>query len=314
MKRILLSLLILGSTGALAVGVSRAFFSDTEKSTGNTFTAGALDLKVDSECHYDNMQCNAQGLWENEPNKTSTYPELLGTACTCTWVSKDLETGNLFFNYGDVKPGDEGENTISLTAIDNDAHVCAYVQNLANAENSCNEPECLAEGGTWDGICTGMPTGHCGSPGATFGELQDNLFMTVWRDTNCNNVLEGAVAGHCVNVGATIGCDGPEIVNNQVLCELMQPSDCAWVPAQSAEEVLVPNTPIDSNNGVWSLGQLVGDQKTCLGVGWNVPNTVSNVIQTDSVTSDIAFYVEQVRNNPNFTCPATLPTEPTPGP
>ena len=57
MKKILLSLAIIAVVGAVAVGVTGAFFSDTETSTGNTFTAGAIDLKVDSEQHYNGNVC-----------------------------------------------------------------------------------------------------------------------------------------------------------------------------------------------------------------------------------------------------------------
>jgi len=47
MKRILLStLIVLGLVGAVATA-TRAAFSDTETSTGNTFAAGTLDLDVD---------------------------------------------------------------------------------------------------------------------------------------------------------------------------------------------------------------------------------------------------------------------------
>lgn len=49
MKKALSSLLVIGVIGATAVGLSSAFFSDTETSSGNTFTAGTLDLTVDSE-------------------------------------------------------------------------------------------------------------------------------------------------------------------------------------------------------------------------------------------------------------------------
>lgn len=46
-SRIVLGLLLIVSAGgAVATGTS-AFFSDTETSTGNTFTAGAIDLKID---------------------------------------------------------------------------------------------------------------------------------------------------------------------------------------------------------------------------------------------------------------------------
>lgn len=47
MKKLLFSFLVLGITSVLAIGATTAYFSDTEISAGNTFTAGTLDLKVD---------------------------------------------------------------------------------------------------------------------------------------------------------------------------------------------------------------------------------------------------------------------------
>jgi predicted ribosomally synthesized peptide with SipW-like signal peptide len=47
MKKILLSLAIIGAVGAGVVGATGAFFNDTETSQGNIFVAGDLDLKVD---------------------------------------------------------------------------------------------------------------------------------------------------------------------------------------------------------------------------------------------------------------------------
>lgn len=49
MKRILLSVLTIGLVAAVAVGASRAIFSDTETSVGNTFSAGTLNLTVDGQ-------------------------------------------------------------------------------------------------------------------------------------------------------------------------------------------------------------------------------------------------------------------------
>lgn len=46
MKKILISLAIIGVVAAIGVGATVAYFSDTETSTGNTFTAGTLDLKL----------------------------------------------------------------------------------------------------------------------------------------------------------------------------------------------------------------------------------------------------------------------------
>ena len=54
MKKIYLSLVVVVAATAVVVGATTAFFSDTETSTGNVFTAGSIDLKVDSDCHYYN--------------------------------------------------------------------------------------------------------------------------------------------------------------------------------------------------------------------------------------------------------------------
>ena len=45
-KKIIISLSVIGAIAAIAVGGTIAYFSDTETSTGNTFTAGTLDLKL----------------------------------------------------------------------------------------------------------------------------------------------------------------------------------------------------------------------------------------------------------------------------
>jgi spore coat-associated protein N len=45
-KKIIISLCVIGAIAAIAVGGTMAYFSDTETSTGNTFTAGTLNLQV----------------------------------------------------------------------------------------------------------------------------------------------------------------------------------------------------------------------------------------------------------------------------
>jgi len=49
MKKILLSIMTIALVGSVAFGATKAYFSDTETSTGNTFTAGTLDLNVDGD-------------------------------------------------------------------------------------------------------------------------------------------------------------------------------------------------------------------------------------------------------------------------
>ena len=255
-KKILLSLCVIGAVAAIAVGGTIAYFSDTETSTGNTFTAGSLDLKVDNTCHYNGKECVCDGpgapcVWEGTEKP-----------CSCTWELTDLDN-QLFFNFPDVKPGDTGEDTISLHVYDNDAYLCAYVKNLTNYDNGCNEPEFKAETEAHGG---GSET--CGNEGMGEGELQDHIYLTIWYDVSDKGDAE--------------------------------PCDNIW---QTEEIALVVDTAINGNDGIFPLGQLKGDETTCLGVMWRVPSETGNIIQTDSVTGDIEFYVEQVRNNPTFVCP-----------
>jgi len=288
-KKILISLSVIAFVAAIVIGGTTAYFSDTETSTGNVFTAGTLDLKVGSQCHYNEMEC-IDGAWVGQ---TGGYPEA-GTACACSWLEKDLD-GDLFFNFGDVKPGDEGENTISLTVYDNDAYLCAYVKNLVNRENGCNAPEFKAETALY-----GAGNETCGDPGIGEGEMQDNLYVTIWRDKDCDNVLDPQIPGYCAGTLAGTPCPPSLLKDN---CELI--AGCYWVPAVPAEEVLVNNLPIGTEDMVWDLGQFIAGQEDCLGFAWEIPSDVGNIIQGDSVTGDIEFYIEQVRNNTDsdFVCP-----------
>ena len=47
MKKIIISLAVIGVVSAIVIGGTIAYFSDTETSTGNMITAGSLDLKID---------------------------------------------------------------------------------------------------------------------------------------------------------------------------------------------------------------------------------------------------------------------------
>jgi len=49
MRKIFLSLIVIGITTSTAFGFTNAFFSDTEISTGNTLEAGAFDLLIDGQ-------------------------------------------------------------------------------------------------------------------------------------------------------------------------------------------------------------------------------------------------------------------------
>src|SRR3990167_7626988 len=101
MKKIITSLSVIVAVSAIAIGATNAFLSDTELSTGNVFAAGAIDLKIDNESYYN--------------GKVST---------STSWQLSDLSQGLLFFDFRDLKPDDEGEDTISLHVDNNDAYLC----------------------------------------------------------------------------------------------------------------------------------------------------------------------------------------------
>jgi len=248
-KQILLSILVISAVVALVSGATLAYFSDTESSLGNLFQAGELDLKVDNTCHYDGMVCK-NGIWLEEITGSSTYPELIGKPCACTWQPTDL-TNEKFFAFDDVKPGDNGEDTISLH-VANDAWLCASVYNLKNYENNCNEPESKIDG-------------NCGTPGPGEGELQKYLLFTVWRDTDCDNVLDNG---------------------EQVLVENHLAAGGAWPIADSTTHT----------------GPLLANVEYCIGVSWKIDPAVGNEIQGDSLMGDIRFWTVQHRNNPDFVC------------
>ncbi|OHB16925.1 MAG: hypothetical protein A2605_00460 [Candidatus Zambryskibacteria bacterium RIFOXYD1_FULL_39_35] len=155
MKKILGSVGMLALVGVLVWGATGAFFSDTETSTGNTFTAGAIDLKVDSLSTY-NGESYATTTWgQNTPGV-------------------DI-TSERFFDFADIKPGDSGLTRVSLHVINNDAYVCAEVLNLTSDDNTQTEPESTAVLDTDD---------------LTSGELDDQMLWTIWKDTNNDGVQD----------------------------------------------------------------------------------------------------------------------------
>ena len=62
MKKIIMSLAMIAAVGAIVVGATGAFFSDTETSTNNTFTAGTIDISVDGQNPWNKS-------WENYLDK-----------------------------------------------------------------------------------------------------------------------------------------------------------------------------------------------------------------------------------------------------
>ncbi len=273
--KLIFSLAVLVFAGGIVVGGTGAFFSDEETSTGNVFAAGALDLKVDSEAHYNHMVCEFNGddgyWWQPEPNFVpgpDHYPAP-ESPCDGTWEETDLGFEHTFFNYGDLKPGDHGENTLSLHVYDNDAYACAIIDNMHDDDNGLTEPE------EEDGDTTG---------GIGEGELSQYLRFFAWDDDG-NNIWE----------------DGEQILFSNEEGPASDVIDGVSYPLYTPQTGPLTATTTEYIGLYWCFGQITVDDQlftlTCDGA------PVDNIPQSDSMTADITFYVEQARNNDAFECP-----------
>lgn len=288
-SRILLGLLlIVGAGGALASGTV-AFFSDTETSTGNTFTAGEIDLKIDNDSYYNGNRCTQiePGVWQWQGDEA--FP-IDGTDCTTSFPPSDLDDGLLFFNFTDIKPSDDGEDTISIHAGSNEAYACLDMALTSNDDRSTNEPE--RETGdaeedvnnTWD------------------GELAQNLFMFWWADDG-DNVYEEGEASITDGVQSVSDMFGDDETFTTTLADS---EENIW-----GEEGGIPGDATRYIAKAWCFGTLdmtplpddadTGPQTrpgffSCDG------SSLDNTAQTDGITLDVAFRAIQTRHNGDFQC------------
>lgn len=268
MKKIIISLSLIVGVAALAIGGTTAFMSDTETSSGNVFAAGQIDLGIDNESYY-NGALNPGTSWELD------------------FDLDDLETPRLFFNFLDLKPDDEGEDTISVHVKDNDAWACMSIDLTNRDDNGLTEPE------SGDGDATG---------GVDEGELQNEIHFVWWADDG-DNVLE---VGENVFKGiSTLD----ELDNYQVAL------------ADSSGQGILSSGPLIGSQDyyigkAWCFGALTtnpvqqdGQGKTGSngpiqrGTGVSCDGTgLNNLTQTDSVKGDISFTAVQARHEETFLC------------
>ncbi len=270
--RIFASVAMIIFAGAATASATGAFFSDTETSTGNTFTAGSIDLQIDNESYVTNELGALQA------------------SATTTWSLSDL-TNQVFFSFTDLKPEAFGEDTISLHAGDNDAWACTKVTVTATPENTPLEPE--------------QQDGDTAADGPSDGELQDDLNFVFWHDDGDNVFEVGEVTiGNMSGVAntifdgtwKTIGDFGNSITLTGGQEHYVAKAWCFGALSQSA-------VTQDGQGKTGSNGPLIrGTGFTCDGSG------VDNVAQTDSVVANVEFYATQTRNNSDFLCSSLNPT------
>ncbi len=250
MKKIITSLSIIAITAAVVAGSTGAFFTDSEESKDNRFVAGTIDLQIDSHCTYNGEEC-INGYWAG-----TSMP------CNCNWDTKNLTPDDHLFNFSDIKPGDFGENTISLHGTSNDAFIYATINTVTDSDETCVEPELEAEP-------------NCGNDNG--GELDDNLYIVIWDDmgSSCGTPGDNEYDPTCETIlkqGYANELDGEEIYIGELNANSTHYIGMAWC---------VGTMTIDPNTGAMS----------CDG------SNVGNDMQTDKYVADILFEAEQQRHN-----------------
>lgn len=265
MKRILISLATIGVVSATALGLSQAFFSDTETSSANTLAAGKIDLKIDNTSYYNGAL--------NE-----------GT----TWGEDNLP-GHLFFNFNDIKPSDWGEDTISLHVDDNDAWACMKITRTKDDDNTCTEPE-KQEGND--------PS--CSEPNENLfdGELGKHVSFIFWADDG-DNVLETNETDKIFKKGQ------PEDIFDGNTFALSDSGTNIWgavSPLTGGTTYYIGKAwcfgQLTQNPVPAGQGQ---NPTVASGINCNGAN-LNNASQSDTLLADVEFSAYQSRNNPNFRC------------
>lgn len=107
MRRILLSFMTIALVSALIGGGVYAYFSDTETSTGNTFTAGTLDLQVGSA---------------DPCTETLTVGNLKPTdsGTAASWLTQNIGsvTGDLSIQLGAITNNENTRSEVEIAAGD----------------------------------------------------------------------------------------------------------------------------------------------------------------------------------------------------
>jgi len=235
-KKLLISFSILGIAAVIAIGATVAYFSNTETSKGNTFTAGTIDLKV------------------GDANIVVNGPENNVSA----WEPKDLTELNKFFDFSDLKPGDNGSDTIKIKVGTNPAWVCGEINNIVSTEETLTDPENKIQD-TMDK-----------------GELDDELYITFYRDFDCNGKKDG-------NDSTIVSWTLLKNVGKFALADSL--NGTAFQP--DVENCI---------SKMWCFGSVNTETGACDG------STVTNKSQSDKLVADIVFEAIQSRHNDNFVC------------
>lgn len=275
-RKLLGATTVIGASGVAAGWGTSALFSDESSFEGNELVAGSLDMKVSWEEHYFRGQEAAldHASWEDgelviddrdafmEATFHERFPDKIpprepldeGSADPCDVLADVPEDiARPVIDLGDLKPGDFGEVTFGFTLCDNPGFVWMTGALREAAENGTSQPESESVAEVSDEV-----------------ELLDKIEVTVWDDTDCDNVrdedeqilYDGTLRGALATLGTGRGLE-------------------------------LDGEPDAPGMGCYTAAP----DRHCIGFRWELPRDVGNEVQTDAVTLDLGFYTEQCRSN-----------------
>jgi len=199
-ERVLSRRTVLGGIGAVGLASAgaglgtSAYFNDTESFSGNTLTAGKLDLKVDWQQTYFGASessefVNAHPDHDGDGEQSIVVDDVVHAYSdddrnvvdylTCANLDESYEADfgdqDHLVSLSDVKPGDWGEVTFSLHLCDNPAYLWMQAANVAESGGANPEPEQVAEGDAENSA-----------------DLADAIDVRMWYDEDCDNRLNRA--------------------------------------------------------------------------------------------------------------------------
>jgi len=261
-RKALGGLATIGLAGAGAGLGTSAYFSDEESFADNELTAGELNLLVD--------------YWTSVDQGSATG----NTGSTAGSGTIDGDPATTQYQIADVKPGDSGFLVFCPKIVDNPAWLWVASSGVTDFENGMTEPEMEVD----DSGPADIPTEETNGEGD--GELSEAIEVTV---------------SYCEYAGGADG-DRSDPANYSTLHEMDNPGDYTLADLGTDLQsgfLLDPDPGTADTQAYPASGDTETQTGPCLCIEWEIPTTVGNEIQTDSVEFDIEFYTEQERHNPS---------------
>lgn len=118
MKKILISISVISMVAAASYGATRAFFSSTATATGNTFTAGTLNLLISK----DNGSNSSDGSWQASQNAAWNFSAMVpggAPSVSKVWLENSGSVNGLHFGVSAANSESVGgyEKQVRITSL-----------------------------------------------------------------------------------------------------------------------------------------------------------------------------------------------------